>query len=313
MRTALAAAAVLAMGAAGLGPAAASIPVGDAGRCVDGGSSTARVRPGAQVDEPAALTRVQQRAFEREMRQRLTAGRLLGDLEPGSVTIRVHAHVLRRNNGTGGVSGKDLRNQIRALNRGFSGAESRPGRNTPFRFRLRSVDRTNKTAWYRWDAPSNAGPGDDKRAKRALHKGGRDDLNLYVANLQDNLLGYAYFPNVSPRYLDGVVVHKESLPGGGFTLYDQGDTATHEVGHWLGLFHTFENGCRNPGDRVGDTPRQAAGNNVFVCDATLNTCTARGRDPVHNYMNYTADACINQFTRGQSDRMADVWEAYRAP
>jgi len=317
MRKAMVALAVLGLSALGMGPASASITVGhdDGDRCRDATASSARVRPGAHVEEPGALTVAQQQAFERESRSRMQQLRFgrASDLRALAVRVPVHVHIIRRDDGSGGVTDATVARQVTALNRAFSGSES-PGvaADTPFRFVLASTDRTDETAWYNWDAPNRTGAGDDPPAKRALHKGGYDALNIYVASLSDGLLGYAYLPD-GPLVPDGVVVHKDTLPGGSFAPYNRGDTVTHEVGHWLGLYHTFENGCRQPGDRVADTPGQHDGNAVAACRPTLNTCTAPGRDPVHNYMNYTDDVCLDQFTPGQSSRMADQWLAYRDP
>jgi hypothetical protein len=112
--------------------------------------------------------------------------------------------------------------------------------------------------------------------------------------------------------LDGLVVLNDSLPGGSAAPYNEGDTATHEIGHWLGLFHTFENGCTAPGDEVDDTPYQADGDNIFFCDETLDTCPQPGTDPVHNFMSYGDDPCLDMFTQGQAQRMIQTWLAYRA-
>jgi hypothetical protein len=74
-----------------------------------------------------------------------------------------------------------------------------------------------------------------------------------------------------------------SLPGGHAEPFNLGDTLTHEVGHWLGLFHTFQGGCSKPGDSVADTPQQADGGNIFDCTPSLDTCAAPGTDLVRNF------------------------------
>jgi hypothetical protein len=226
------------------------------------------------------------------------------------VTIRVYWQVLTRDDGSGNVSNRRLSRQLNVLNRAFAGATSTSAAATRFTFQTSRVIRTARTTWYNWANPT-VNSSDDVNAKRALHRGGAAALNVYIANLGGGLLGYATFPD-GPLVRDGVVVLNESLPGGAATRYNLGDTLTHEVGHWIGLYHTFERGCRNPGDMVADTPKQASGDNVLECDATLNTCAAPGRDPVRNFMNYVADACMDRFTTGQATRMSLVWDAYRA-
>jgi hypothetical protein len=101
--------------------------------------------------------------------------------------------------------------------------------------------------------------------------------------------------------------------------YEQGDTLTHEVGHWLELYHTFQGGCptnpsHNGGDQVADTPAEASPN--FLCpepgDAPRDTCPADpGADPVQNFMDYSFDSCLTEFTTGQAARMQFAWNSYR--
>jgi hypothetical protein len=157
----------------------------------------------------------------------------------------------------------------------------------------------------------------EEAAKRALHVGGPSTLNIYVANIGGGLLGWATFPEAdygNGLFYDGVVILDESMPRGTAVPYNLGDTATHEVGHWLGLYHTFEGGCFGPGDYVADTPYEAEP--AFECkaDAGRDSCKSKpGLDPIHNFMDYTEDFCMDRFTSGQAARMSNIWEALRAP
>jgi hypothetical protein len=177
---------------------------------------------------------------------------------------------------------------------------------------LKGTDHTANDDWYDWSDP-DIDPSDNNEAKTALHRGGWADLNVYIAALGDGLLGYATFPTQGNLALDGLVVLNDSLPGGAAAPYNEGDTATHEIGHWLYLLHTFENGCKAPGDEVDDTAYQNDGTNIFECDESLDTCRSKpGRDPVHNFMSYGDDPCLNAFTQGQATRMTNAWQVFRA-
>jgi hypothetical protein len=228
----------------------------------------------------------------------------------GSITIPVHVHVIRK--GTGSANGdvplSRIQAQVAVLNDSYSGVSG--GVNTPFRFTLASVDRRTSSAWYAMSPGSAA----EAQAKAALRVGGPGDLNLYTANPGGGLLGWATFPwdYASEPSDDGVVVLFSSLPGGGAAPYDEGDTATHEIGHWLGLYHTFQGGCTSRNDSVSDTAAERSP--ASGCPSRRNTCTGTsfpGNDPITNFMDYSDDACMFKFTTGQSKRANGLYSQYR--
>jgi len=278
--------------------------------------SAHRVRADSGLDgvDPNDLSLAQTQQVEKRLAARARLRGLSHDRASlPSTRIDVYVHVIQRDSGSGGVSKSRIKKQISVLNKAYAGKTSSRSSRTPFSFKLKDIDRTRRSAWYRWAPPTETSNGDDVAAKAALHRGGPDDLNLYLAVLDDDLLGYSSFPFATTLARDGVVVLNASLPGGSATDYNRGDTATHEVGHWLGLYHTFENGCVSPGDAVNDTPYQANGRNIFSCSTQLDTCGSAGKDPVHNFMSYGDDKCLSRFSKGQVARMSALWQEYRAP
>jgi len=184
--------------------------------------------------------------------------------------------------------------------------------NTGWKFDLQEITRTTNTQW----ASMRQGSKLEREAKSALRRGSADDLNIYSWNIGGGLLGWATFPSgyASNASYDGVVVLYSSLPGGDAYPYNEGDTATHEVGHWLGLYHTFQGGCTG-GDSVSNTAPEASP--AYGCPVGRDTCSGGGADPITNFMDYTDDYCMVQFTTGagstvsQSDRMLAEFTQYR--
>ena len=181
--------------------------------------------------------------------------------------------------------------------------------NTGYTFFKNNVDRTFNRLWF----TMTPGTHKEAQAKSALGVNQTSTLNLYTCKPGQNLLGWSTFPwNLAGNpTMDGVVIHYGSLPGGYLSPYNLGGTASHEIGHWVGLYHTFQGGCNGSGDYVDDTPGERSA--AFGCPAGRDTCRNRaGVDPIQNFMDYTDDSCMYQFTSGQSSRADGMWSTYRS-
>jgi hypothetical protein len=215
--------------------------------------------------------------------------------------VAVHVHVIRRDTSVAGgnVSDHQVMAQLDVLNAAYAG--------TGFQFQLASIDRTTNPDWYSMGVRSDA----EARAKHELRRGGPRELNLYTAEPTAGILGWSTFPwdRAEDPELDGVVIRATTMPGGGLPPFDEGDTATHEVGHWMGLYHTFQGGCSAPGDGIDDTPAEAEP--AFGCPEQQLSCGGQTPDPSWDFMDYSDDACMDRFTPGQVQRMQEVWAAYR--
>jgi len=217
-----------------------------------------------------------------------------------SVIVPVIVHIIASGPSAeeGMVSDAQLEAQMQVLNSAYSGASG--GASTPFQFVIVGVTRTINPYWASMTLGSSA----EAEAKAALREGGRETLNLYLAAPPDGTLGWATFPwdYDSDPLLDGVVVLFDSIPGGALPPYNEGDTATHEIGHWLGLFHTFQGECSDLNDTIGDTPAEERP--AYGCPVGRNTCSpSDAPDSVNNYMNYSDDYCLFEFSPEQADRI----------
>ena len=220
--------------------------------------------------------------------------------------IPVYFHVIRSGTSLsqGDIPDSQIASQMEVLNAAYAP--------TGWTFNLVSTDRTTNSTWFTMRDGTNA----ERQAKTALRRGGADALNVYTVSPSNSSRGWATFPSDYSSHPkdDGVVILYSTLPGGSAAPYNLGDTATHEVGHWMGLYHTFQGGCsRNAtggGDLVADTPAERSG--AFGCPAGRDTCTGiSGADPIYNFMDYTDDSCMTTFTAGQDARMDAQFTTFR--
>jgi hypothetical protein len=216
------------------------------------------------------------------------------EYDPGTGThqIRVWVHEIRRKTGTLGtlVAGQ-VTSQITALNTAFA--------SSGITFILGGQTLSKNNNWY-----NDTGTYYNTLAVNVL-----ENLNIYTNTASGNL-GYAYVPNgggVVGNKFDRVVIYYRAFgnPGTYGAPYNEGDTTVHEVGHYLGLQHTFQggcaaaSGCANNGDLICDTPPEGSAH-FSPC---VDPATCGNPDPIHNFMDYSDDNCMFEFTSNQMNRM----------
>ncbi len=223
-----------------------------------------------------------------------------GWYEKAVTDIPVAFHVVyksKRGVVEGDIPQSQVEAQIDVLNAAYAGHG--------FSFYLASLDYTKSNKWF------TGCYNQDRRMKRSLAIDPAHNLNMYTCKPKGGILGWAYLPSSFPEsdYRHGTVLLYSSLPGGSAAPYNEGDTGTHEVGHYFGLEHTFENGCSAPGDYIDDTPYEASA--AFGCPVGRDTCSQPGVDPIFNFMDYTDDDCMDEFTADQASRMQAQTALYR--
>ena len=241
--------------------------------------------------------------------------------------IPVVFHVIHLN-GEGNISREQILDQIDVLNEDFSNLNAnkyairapflKDTTNMDIEFRLANMDPQGNCTdginrVYSPYSNNSSQTTEEIKSLPGLQWDYRKYLNIYVVNSIDNsggtgiILGYAVFPFSTSAARDGIVLRHDRVGriGTAATTNDGGRTLTHEVGHWLGLFHTFQGGCSGFGDGCADTPPV---NGTFVnanCPANGNSCSTDAPDRLdmwENYMDYSNGTCMAMFTKDQRTR-----------
>jgi PKD repeat protein len=254
-----------------------------------------------------------------------------GEKNLALVTIPVVVHVVY-NTAAQNISYDQIQSQINVLNRDFRRLNTDTG-NTPIPFKPVSADPMVQFCLAQRDPNGNPSLGVTRtlttvttfgldNAVKYNATGGHDAwdrdryLNIWVCNLGGGLLGYATFPGGNPA-VDGVVIGYLYFGtiGTATPPYHLGRTATHEIGHWLSLYHIWgdDNGACWGTDYCDDTPNQGPEN--YGCPSFPHITCNNGPDGdmFMNYMDYTDDGCMNIFTLNQSSRMTAALTGPRAP
>ncbi|KAF6829291.1 metalloprotease 1 [Colletotrichum plurivorum] len=262
----------------------------------------AQEKCGANIPEPEAVEAAWNlRAAHRA--EGFSAGFLSKRAE--GLLIPTYLHVVEDAAHAGFVTDKMIDDQMRVLNETFAAHN--------IQFVVRNTTHTVNDAWTRQARI--------REKAEALRQGGYDELNIYFeTGLMTNpgsATGLCSFPVEDPwntgingtswYTYDGCHVSAGTMPGGPGVPWDaddnKGKTATHEVGHWFGLFHVFDGfDCNGEGDYIDDTPATQVA--TVGCPEEQDSCPDHpGLDPIHNYMDYSKHDCLSEFTPLQEERM----------
>ena len=210
------------------------------------------------------------------------------------------------NDNDGKVSKNVLKNQISVMNNAFSGTYSKQSMiDTNIRFKINKINYINNNNYYK-NCDSTA-----FKMTKLYSINNDQNINIIICESQF-YLGWAYLPWAFSEInkMNAIFISTISLPNKNYNVYNLGMTSVHEVGHYFGLLHTFSESyeCVD-GDMISDTPVEKYPS--FTC-GEKNTCPEHdGNDPITNYMDYSPDECMFEFTFLQINRMWDMIDRYK--
>lgn len=284
------------------------------------------------INQQYGVAHPERMSYREQMQTIIRTAYIEEGVERNTIVIPTVVHVMHKG-GTENISNTQVIDAIRVLNEDLRHINSDTANTRPL-FKPYAADFNIEFRLAKIDPQGNCTNGitntfspitytaDDNIKETAT--GGIDPwpvnkyFNIWVVGRilidQDNVIGYAYFPSWGMSNNYGVVIDNNHFGTIGSAAGEDGRTLTHEVGHCLELYHTFQSGCgsncSNSGDDVCDTPPVSGA--TYSCGFGLNTCAndATGPSPyasnvvdmVENYMSYNQGFCQNIFTKGQKLR-----------
>jgi hypothetical protein len=227
------------------------------------------------------------------------------DATTGLIVVDAVFHIVAKASSKASITNAMPAAQLAALNKAYG----------PYNVTFNLVNVT----WNKNDAWAVGNKHDDDNMKKTLRQGSYTTLNLYFqTDLAGGVLGRCSLPSsiasnkVDPAtyFNDGCNVNANTMPSGSVAGYNSGMTAVHETGHWMRLLHTFEGySCDGPGDYIDDTPMESTATDGCPIDPKKKSCPNQKEgesNSIHNYMDYSIDACYEGFTAKLVERMRSM-------